>query len=413
MTASTSPRLTSLDQFRGYTVAGMFLVNFLGGYKVIDAYLPLLKHHHTFCSYADTIMPQFFFAVGFAYRMTMLRRLATAGRLQMFLRVLRRCLGLILLGFVIHHLDAGPKTWAELEQLGLVGFLRTAFQRSFFQTLTHIGITSLWVLPVITASAWVRIGFMVLCGAAHVAISSAGYYDWVIARPGIDGGPLGFLTWTIPLLVGSLAFDILRGEPNPPAPFPTREEGEAARGEGEALAEPASVNGLHGSAGASPSHRSVGRLLLAGAGVMLLGYALSCLSILDAPDAQDSALSTQHFLAPPPFVQPASPPKSYWVMSQRAGSAPYLAFGAGFSLVVFAVFVLLCDGAGWQLGLFRTLGGNALAAYVIHDLVMDAVKPWTPRDAPAWFVFAAFGCFFAISYLCVRFLERQKLYLRL
>ena len=25
----------------------------------------------------------------------------------------------------------------------------------------------------------------------------------------IDGGPLGFLTWTIPLLVGSLAYDVV------------------------------------------------------------------------------------------------------------------------------------------------------------------------------------------------------------
>ena len=33
----------------------------------------ILKHHNTYCSYADTIMPQFFFAVGFAYRLTFLR----------------------------------------------------------------------------------------------------------------------------------------------------------------------------------------------------------------------------------------------------------------------------------------------------------------------------------------------------
>ena len=36
---------------------------------------PIFKHHNTYCSYADTIMPQFFFAVGFAYRLTFLKRL--------------------------------------------------------------------------------------------------------------------------------------------------------------------------------------------------------------------------------------------------------------------------------------------------------------------------------------------------
>ena len=64
-------RIASLDQFRGYTVAGMFLVNFVGSFAVTPL---ILKHHNTYCSYADTIMPQFFFAVGFAFRLTFGRR---------------------------------------------------------------------------------------------------------------------------------------------------------------------------------------------------------------------------------------------------------------------------------------------------------------------------------------------------
>lgn len=69
ITVSAS-RLSSLDQFRGYTVAAMFLVNFLGDYRATPA---LLRHHNTWCSYADTVMPQFFFAVGMALRLVMLR----------------------------------------------------------------------------------------------------------------------------------------------------------------------------------------------------------------------------------------------------------------------------------------------------------------------------------------------------
>ena len=37
-------RILSMDQFRGYTVAGMFLVNFLGGYAAIH---PVFKHNNT------------------------------------------------------------------------------------------------------------------------------------------------------------------------------------------------------------------------------------------------------------------------------------------------------------------------------------------------------------------------------
>jgi hypothetical protein len=40
------------DQFRGYTVLGMFFVDFVGGLAVIPA---VFKHHNTYCSYADTI----------------------------------------------------------------------------------------------------------------------------------------------------------------------------------------------------------------------------------------------------------------------------------------------------------------------------------------------------------------------
>ena len=75
--SGVAARLVSLDQFRGYTVLGMFVVNFLGAFTATPA---LLKHHNTYFSYADSIMPQFFFAVGFAYRLTFLRGLASGDR---------------------------------------------------------------------------------------------------------------------------------------------------------------------------------------------------------------------------------------------------------------------------------------------------------------------------------------------
>ena len=84
------PRIASLDQFRGYTVAGMFLVNFIGGFAVIKADFPILKHHNTYCSYADTIMPQFFFAVGYSYRLALLRRRDQVGAWAAYRRTAKR-----------------------------------------------------------------------------------------------------------------------------------------------------------------------------------------------------------------------------------------------------------------------------------------------------------------------------------
>ena len=68
---SPSPRLASLDQFRGYTIAGMCMANFLAPFSAIHS---IFKHNDTYFSYADTIMPGFLFIVGFAFRLTYLKR---------------------------------------------------------------------------------------------------------------------------------------------------------------------------------------------------------------------------------------------------------------------------------------------------------------------------------------------------
>jgi predicted acyltransferase len=362
----TKSRIASLDQFRGYTVLGMFFVNFLN-FPAIPA---IFRHHNTYCSYADTIMPQFFFAVGFAYRMMLLRRLATVGPRQAYLKVMTRNLGLILIGAVIYHLDGGFKTWSDLRSLGVWGFVTTAFQRNVFQALVHIGVTSLWVMPVIGRGAVVRVCFALASALLHVVLSHWFYYDWVMKRPGIDGGPLGFLTWTIPLLAGSLAYDcVSRWQTG-----------------------------------------AVSRLVVWSIALMLFGYALSCLKVGDSSEGGQWTVSFS--AAQPPFVPPNEPVHMF-TMSQRAGSVSYLVFGAGFSLAIFALFVWACDEKRFELGILRTFGSNALAGYIIHDLVIDALRPYTPKDSPLWYVLITFGLFFGITYLFLWYLERNRIYLRL
>jgi predicted acyltransferase len=386
-----SPRLISLDQFRGYTVAGMFLVNFLGSFAVTPA---VLKHHHTYCSYADTIMPQFLFAVGFALRLTFGRRAKAQGLPAAYLRVARRLGGLVLLSLVIYTLGGRAPAWDQFVERGFWWALAEPFKRQWFQTLMHIAVTSLWILPVIRAGAAVRVGYLLLSAGLHVALSAWFNFAWVNSPPnGIDGGPLGFLTWTIPALVGTFACDALAGS-----------------GKGSRTA----------------------TMLTWAAVLMVLGYGLSCITRLyDAPSpavdrfAESPVLppldriegrDLSSLLAEPPFVPPAGPerrPWNYWMMSQRSGSVSYLTFAAGFSLAVFVLFHLVCDRLGWQLGLFRTLGTNALVAYVLGGMVERAVKPFMPRDAPGWYVAVGFAVFFGITYLFVRYLEKRGMLLRL
>lgn len=411
--AARPSRVASLDQFRGYTVLGMFVVNFVG---VFASTHWLLKHHNTFCSYADTIMPQFFFAVGFAYRLTIVRRAERDGAFAAYRRVVRRLLGLIVLSLVIYPADRPAEHWDNLVQLGFWGAIQTPLKRDWFQTLMHIAVTSLWVLPVIRGSARIRIAWLLMSAAAHVALSQWFYFAWVNnGQPnGIDGGPLGFLTWTIPVLVGSLCADLF------------------LRSDDEAV--------------------PVGRAFLGAAGLMLAGYLLSCGTryydvdsggqvsepvgriaespVIPAPEAMRRAWTefaagdSARLLAEAPFVPPPHPAGqidasyryrqwNYWMMSQRGGTLSYLTFGAGLSLGLFLVFHVLWDLLGLSLAVLRTLGTNALAGYVLHMLVADAVQQFMPPDAPAWYVWAGFAVYFLITYGLLRSLERAGVYLRL
>lgn len=398
-----SQRLTSLDQFRGYTVLGMFLVNFLGAYAVCPK---ICQHSNNYISYADTIMPQFFFAVGFAFRLTFGRRVELQGTGAAYRRVVRRLLGLVLISLVIYRVGPRAETWQALADLGVWGAIAGPLKCQWFQTLMHIAVTGLWLVPVIRSSPRVRILWIVGSAAAHVALSYAFYFNWVNGIPdgirAIDGGPLGFLTWTIPAGVGTLACDAVVSNRS--------------------------------------RKRLLGTLLVWAVLLMGLGYLMSCgTRFYDVPADMVDGLRDSKFaehpvwptteqieanlgksdlsqwMAEPPFVPPPSSDLrkwNYWMMSQRAGTISYLTFSAGFSLAVYVLFYVLCDWRGLQLPIFRTFGTNALAAYVIHGLVDAAVKPFVPKDAPGWYVVAGLLVFFWVTWVFVRSLEKREIYLR-
>ena len=53
-----------------------------------------------------------------------------------------------------------------------------------------------------------RVALIVGSGLLHLGLSYWFNYRWANTQPnGVDGGPLGFLTWTIPATVGTLACD--------------------------------------------------------------------------------------------------------------------------------------------------------------------------------------------------------------
>jgi hypothetical protein len=293
----------------------MFLVNFLSSYKELH---PLLRHHNTYNSYADTIMPHFFFAVGFALQL---------GAHKPIPRLVKRALLLMVVAALVYWPTGGWRIW--------------------FQTLTHIAFTTLWVLPVLRSSIRTQAVFLVASSLLHMGLSAWFWEDWLRAHRVIDGGPLGFLTWTVPTLMGAMAYRWVKEE-------------------------------------------KFAELVKWGLVLMLVGYGLSCLT-------QGGAW------AAPPFVPPWHK-RDMWTMSQQSATASYLYFSAGFSLLVYRLFVW------WdpRIALFRTLGTNALAGYILAGFTEDVVKQYVP--GPWWWSFALF---FGLTWAILWLLERRGWYLRL
>ena len=62
---------------------------------------------------------------------------------------IRRILALFLVSFVIYDIRNVASSWDELKELGAWAVLKGPMKRDWMQTLGHIAMTSLWLLPVI------------------------------------------------------------------------------------------------------------------------------------------------------------------------------------------------------------------------------------------------------------------------
>ena len=185
MSNAAGSRIASIDQLRGYAIAGMIFVNWLGNFKSMPWAFD--HHRHGPMSYADTIAPLFLFVVGMGFRLSFLRRSERGTAWDARKHLAKRYVTLIVVAIAYYGPDFCVDIW---------------------DALTYIAVAALLILPVIDRSVSVRLIVSGVYAALFwIASSQFGYYEWTMARS-IDGGPLGPLSWTIPLVFGTFAWDL-------------------------------------------------------------------------------------------------------------------------------------------------------------------------------------------------------------
>jgi hypothetical protein len=393
----------------------MFAVNYAGLFPRHGDW-PNFRHNNTYLSFADAVLPAFLFAAGFSLRLTLLRRSAARGPGSAYGRAVRRAVLLIVLLQALMFGHWWPRVREVFHARGAVAAVDVLLKGGMWESMSVIGLVTLWTLPVMAASARLRVAFLAAGLAVHAVLCQAFYFASLYGRPnwvddwlgatgqtGYEGGLVGALTWAVPFVAGSLAYDLVA---------------------------------------AGRPRRAVGLLLAWSAALLLAGYSLSCLSnlyplaqrpttqeydLVEAGDIADSpvvppagarrAATLRSLAAEPPFVQPPAERQrqlSYWLMSKRVVTPAFALTATGGAVGLYALFILLCDVGPVRVGVLRTFGQNPLATYILHLFFLNGlVRAFWPGDSTTALALGHCLTWFTLTYLCVRVLESRGLYLRL
>ncbi len=376
------PRLVSLDQLRGLTVASMIVVNFSGGLKAMPE---IIKHHNVYESLADWIMPTFMFMVGFSFRLSWLSSIKRFGTSETVRKFLLR--GLMLVGISLFLYAGGDdikiEKWSEISWSSIGKLIAKTLKANLWETLAIIGCAQMLVIPLIGRSARTRLIGLIGLMVGHVVISY--YFNWnfVHGKPNFlddflgikgqsawDGGIFGLMSWAALMLGGSLAHDYVMNR--------------------------------------EVAVKAIPGLILSGLLIATLGWGISGLSRLyDVPKGDTAAAKSDKLaespvwpdfskakgrpigdlLAEPPLVPPPGGEErkvSYWMMYKKMVSVPFVLFNMGTALTLLGLSLLVCDVWKLRLSIFERFGQNALAAYCVHHYVEEVQHLFVPKDSAWW-----------------------------
>ena len=142
----------------------------------------------------------------------------------MYGHFLVRSFALVLVSLVMYGAEdiAKAKTWSDLTPAGVWDLVGGLLKADLWEVLAIIGVTQILILPVITASTRVRTIAWIALAAVHLIISYGFNFAFVYGQPNAlddlvglsgksawDGGFFGPIGWAIPMLFGTLAYDVV------------------------------------------------------------------------------------------------------------------------------------------------------------------------------------------------------------
>ncbi|HYB12344.1 MAG TPA: heparan-alpha-glucosaminide N-acetyltransferase domain-containing protein [Myxococcota bacterium] len=147
--ARMSARLASIDVSRGFTIAGMLLVNAAGDFDHV--YRQLAHAAWDGFTFADFVFPSFVFLMGASIAFSMGRaRSGASSRRALWLRVLRRTLLLVLLGLLVNGYPSFDlptlRIPGVLQRTALAYFVAASVFLLFPRAATQLGVGAALVL---------------------------------------------------------------------------------------------------------------------------------------------------------------------------------------------------------------------------------------------------------------------------
>ena len=227
-------RLTSLDVFRGLTIASMLLVNNPGSWSYI---YPPLKHAEWHgCTPTDLVFPNFLFIVGvaMAFSLSKYKRSEEAPTIALYRRILQRSAFLFGLGVLLNAsmsllnwlFHGEPPDFSTLRIMGVLQRIALAYLISAIAVL-KLSRRGQWVLAsILLLGYWAAMMLLPVPGFGAGDLSAEGnlgaYIDRLILTPNhlylrdIGFDPEGLFS-TIPavvtVLIGYFTGELLRDRP--------------------------------------------------------------------------------------------------------------------------------------------------------------------------------------------------------